>query len=414
MSAQTGEEKPLLATLVNAGEQQTAATPITDTLFMVQDISNLYLVNTGDGDVLINAGFMDNAERNKALLEPVRSGPLRAIILTQGHADHFGGVPILREDDTRVIAERRFRDTCQYFQQLMPYLGRRSRKLWAGTIKRKPIEVPRIEPDVEVDRRHSFTVGGRTFELISTPGGESPDSLTVWMPGNRTVFTGNLFGPVFMSMPNLCTLRGDKPRSVQRFLESLDTVRDLGAELLVTGHGEPIRGAARIRTDLDKLHAAVAWVNDATIKGMNEGKDVYTLMQEIRLPEALRIGEYHGKVSWAVKTIWEGYSGWFHYDSTTGLYDVPRSSIDADLCRLAGGAEVLAAEAGRKLEAGQPLQALHLLDIALGAQPGNPAALAVKKVALQELLEASGGTNLSEVMWLKSEITAAAPAQEVL
>jgi alkyl sulfatase BDS1-like metallo-beta-lactamase superfamily hydrolase len=218
---------------------------------------------------------------------------------------------------------------------------------------------------VEVDRRHSFTVGGRTFELISTPGGESPDSLTVWMPGDRTVFTGNLFGPVFMSMPNLCTLRGDKPRSVQRFLASLDTVRDLGAELLVTGHGEPIRGAARIRADLDKLRAAVSWVNDATIKGMNEGRDVFTLMQEIRLPEALRIGEYHGKVSWAVKTIWEGYSGWFHYDSTTGLYDVPRSSIDADLCRLAGGAGVLAAEAGRKLEAGQPLQALHLLDILL-------------------------------------------------
>ena len=406
MSAETGKDEPLLASLVNAGQDQTAATQITDTIFMVKDISNAYLINTADGDVLINAGFMDNAERNKALLDPIRSGPLRAIILTQGHADHFGGVPVLRENGTRVIAERRFRDPCQYFQQLMPYLGQRSRKLWASTIKRKPVEVPVVVPDVEVDRRHSVELGGRQFELISTPGGEAPDSLTVWMPGERIVFTGNLFGPVFMSMPNLCTLRGDKPRSVQRFLKSLDTVRQLGAELLITGHGEPIRGADKIRIDLDKLYAAVSYVNEATIEGMNAGKDVYALMREIQLPEELRIGEFHGKVSWAVKTIWEGYSGWFHYDSTTGLYDVPRSSINADLCRLAGGAGTLANEAGKNLEAGLPLEALHLLDIALGTEPANEEALATKKDALQQLLDASGGTNLSEVMWLKSEIAA--------
>jgi len=399
-------DDPALANLVMAGEGQTAAEPITDFIYMAKDISNAYLVNTGDGDVLVNAGFMDSAERNQAVFQAVRSGPLRAIILTQGHADHYGGVPVLREAGTQIITERRFTDTCRFFQQLMPYLGRRSARLWSGTIKRKGIPVPEIEPDIAVDRHHTLDLGGRRFELISTPGGEAPDSLTVWLPHERIVFTGNLFGPVFMSIPNLCTLRGDKPRSVQRFLSSLETVRALDAQLLITGHGDPIRGADRIRADLDKLHAAVSYVNDATIAGMNAGKDVYTLMREIRLPEALRLGEYHGKVSWAVKTIWEGYSGWFHYDTTTALYDVPRSSIDADLCRLAGGADQLAAEARKKLAAQQPLQALHLLDIALGADAANREALAVKKLTLQSLLDASGGTNLSEVMWLKAEIAA--------
>jgi alkyl sulfatase BDS1-like metallo-beta-lactamase superfamily hydrolase len=406
MNPEGEKDKPLLASLVQSGEGETTATPITDFIFMAKDISNTYLVTTGDGDVLMNAGFMDSAERNKAVFQPVRTGPLRAIILTQGHADHFGGVPVLREPATQIFAERRFTDTCRFFQQLMPYLGRRSGKLWSGTIKRKGIPVPEIEPDIAVDRRHTLDLGGRRFELISTPGGEAPDSLTVWMPNERIVFTGNLFGPVFMSMPNLCTLRGDKPRSVQRFLSSLDVVRELGAELLITGHGEPISGADKIRADLDKLHAAVSYVNEATIAGMNAGKDVYTLMREIRLPEALSIGEFHGKVSWAVKTIWEGYSGWFHYDSTTSLYDVPRASIDADLCRLAGGPGQLAIEARKKLGAGLPLEALHFLDIALTADPGNREALAIKKEALQQLLDRSGGTNLSEVMWLKAEIAA--------
>jgi alkyl sulfatase BDS1-like metallo-beta-lactamase superfamily hydrolase len=204
----------------------------------------------------------------------------------------------------------------------------------------------------------------------------------------------------------LCTIRGDKPRSVQRYLSSLDLVRRLGAEVLITGHGDPIRGAAKIRADLDKMHAAVSYVNEATISGMNAGKDVHTLMREIQLPAELKIGEFHGKVSWNVRAIWEEYSSWFHYDSTTSLYGVPRSSIDADLADLAGGAAALADRARKKLSEGRPLDAMHLLDIALGADVAHTGALSAKKDALEALLRESGGANLSETMWLKSEIAA--------
>ena len=398
--------KPPLAGLVLAGEQQKEAEAITDFIWMAKDISNAYLVRTAAGDVMVNTGFMDNAQRTKSLLAPHRTGPLRYIILTQAHPDHYGGVPTMRAPETQVIGERRFADTWRYFNDLAAYLGRRSRKLWGTTIKRaaNPPPPPEVVPDIMVDRRYEFDLGGRRFEVISTPGGETLDSLTVWMPKERVAFTGNLFGPVFLSMPNLCTVRGDKPRSVQRYLGSLDTVRKLDAELLITGHGEPIRGAAKIRADLDKMHAAVSFVNNATIAGMNAGKGVYTLMREIQLPKGLKIGEFHGKVSWDVRAIWEEYSSWFHYDSTASLYGVPRSSVDADLVELAGGAGALADRAAKKLNEGRPLEAMHLLDIALGADASHTAALAVKKDALEALLRESGGTNLSETMWLRSEI----------
>lgn len=402
------QAKPPLASLVRAGDAQTEAVAITDFVFMAKDISNAYLVTTADGDVMVNTGFPDNAARNQAVLDPVRTGPLRAIILTQSHADHFGGVDAFKEPGTKIIVQERFPANSHDMLSLQPYFGPRSRKLWGSTVKRpaSPPPMPDVVPDILVDREYGFEQGGRRFELISTPDGETTDSLTVWLPNERIAFTGNLFGPVFLSMPFLCTIRGDKPRSVRSYLGSLDRVRNLGAEMLVTGHGDPIRGAETIRAALDKMHAAVSYVRDETLNGMLAGKDVHRLMREIRLPEDIRIGEFHGKVSWAVRTIWEEYSGWFHYDSTTSLYGVPRSSVDADLAELAGGADALAARARARLDGGQPLEAMHLLDIALGAESGTPSALEVKKAVLDTLLTASGGTNLSETMWLKSEIAA--------
>ncbi|NML05737.1 MBL fold metallo-hydrolase [Sphingomonas sp. G-3-2-10] len=399
------EQKPALAGLVRAGDAQAEAVAITDFIFMAKDISNAYLVTTGDGDLLVNTGFMDNADRNVALFAPYRTGPLRRIVLTQSHADHFGGLDAFREDGTQVIAGPGFVENWADMKRLQPFFGPRSGKLWGGTLKRgsTPKPPPEVVPDVIVDRSYAFEQGGRRFEVIHTPEGEATDGVTVWLPDEKIAFTGNLFGPVFLSMPFLCTIRGDKPRSVRQYLKSLETVRALGAELLVTGHGDPIAGKDRIAADLDRMHAAVAWVRDYTLAGMNAGTTVHQLMRDVALPEELKIGEFHGKVSWAVRTIWEEYAGWFRYEEgTTGLYGVPRSAVNADLAELAGN-DALVARAQAHLDTGKPLEAIHLLDII----PEHRDAIVVKKAALEQLLAKSGGSNLSETMWLKAEIAAA-------
>ncbi|MFT3930678.1 MAG: MBL fold metallo-hydrolase [Spongiibacteraceae bacterium] len=408
-SVATGDKQTPLGALVMAGDQQTDATKITDTIFMVKDVSNAYLVTTADGDLLINTGFLGNGEKNKALFAPHRTGPLRRIILTQSHADHYGALPEQKEDGTQIIAGHGFTETAEYFDKLETFLARRSGKLWASMTRRNgpPPKPPKIKPDIEITDRLNFTQGGRRFEVVKTPGGETLDSVFVWLPDERTVFTGNLFGPVFRAMPNLVTMRGDRPRLVRAYLKSLEEVRALEPELLITGHGEPIRGAAKIRADLDTMHAAVSYIERETIAGMNAGKDVHTLMREIKLPDDLKIGEFHGQTKWTVRSIWEENAGWFHFaDSTTGLYGVPRSSINADLVELAGGATPLATRARQKVSEGKPLEALHLLDIALAVEPKHTDGLNVKKDALNALLAKSGGSNLSETMWLKAEIAA--------
>jgi alkyl sulfatase BDS1-like metallo-beta-lactamase superfamily hydrolase len=400
------EKQTPLGALVMAGAGQTDAEAITDSIFMVKDISNAYLVTTKDGDLLVNTGFIGNGERNKTLFAPHRTGPLTRIILTQSHADHYGALPEQREDGTQVIAGAGFTETAEYFDKLAPFLGRRSGKLWASMTRRNgpPPIPPKIVPDIEVTDVEAFEQGGRKFEVHKTPGGETLCAVFVWLPEERTIFTGNLFGPVWRAMPNLVTIRGDRPRLVRAYLKSLDAVRALEPELVVTGHGEPIRGAAKIRADLDAMRAAVTHIERETIAGMNAGKTVHQLMQDITLPADGQIGEFHGKTSWVVRAIWEENAGWFHYeDGTTGLYGVPRTAVDADLAELAG-ASALVARAKAHVAAGKPLEALHLVDIALSAEPADANALRVKKAALECLAATSAGSNLSETMWLKAEI----------
>lgn len=405
----TDENKPALSAIVRAGDTQTEAIPVTDFVWQVNDVSNLYLVNTNDGDVLVNTGFMDNADRNVALLAPKRSGPLRRIILTQSHADHFGCLPEFSQPDTIVIGGPGFNEAWGDMKRLQPFFGPRSRKLWGSTLKRggTPKPAPDPLPDLLVDREYSFEQGGRRFELIHAPEGETVDNIIVWMPAERIAFTGNLVGPVWLSMPFFCTVRGDKPRLVWNTLKSLERLRSLGAEIIITGHGEPIRGADRIRSDIDRMIGAITWVRDYTIDGMNAGKTVHELMRTAKLPDHLKIGEFHGKVSWAVKTIWDEYAGWFHYeDGTTALYGTPRSAVHADLVSLAGAA-ALNDRAATHLAAGRALEAIHLTDILLSVEPENIAAIRIRKDAHMLLLDASGSTNLSETMWLRSEIAEA-------
>jgi len=406
---------PGLADLVSAGAGEQDAVAIGERIFMSRGVSNCYLVGTGGGALLINSGMPHEAASHRERFARVCDEPVRVIVFTQSHTDHIGGWTAFNAPGVETIVQENYAEVRGYWNRLAAFYGRRSAKLWASVAATQApagrAGAPALPPDPVPTRtfgdRHAFSLGGTQVELLSVPGGETTDSLVVWLPAQGVAFSGNMLGPLYRNVPNLYTVRGDKLRSALRYVESVDRLRALRPEVLVTGHGDPIRGTERIHADLTRMRDAVLWVHDQTVAGMNAGTDLFTLMREIQPPPELELGEGHGKVMWNVRAIWEEYSGWFRYESTTELYPVPPRAVHRDLVELAGGPDALAARAASRLAADQPLEALHLTDVALAAVPDCRKAREVALAAHERLLERGGAENLSENRWLESEIAAA-------
>jgi glyoxylase-like metal-dependent hydrolase (beta-lactamase superfamily II) len=388
-----------------------AAVPVADSIYRSGGTTASYMVVTDAGRLIVNTGMGYEAPHHKRLFDAICPGPTPYIVTTQAHVDHVGGVALFREPDTCYVAQAN-NQACQYDDERIQRFRLATARIWfdldavAEWVGRENPGVPLTQdqpvPDITFDERLGLRVGDLDVELIAMPGGETIDSCAVWLPQRRTALVSNLLGPLFPHFPNLNTLRGDKYRFVEPYLANIRRLRELRPEVLVTGRHLPIEGADLIDASLARLHGAVDHVHRETVRGMNDGVDLLTLMREVRLPPELRVGQGYGKVSWAVRTIWESYAGWFKLRSTTELYPVGPVEAAAELVVLAGATATLA-RARQNLAAGAPVVALHLAEAVLAVDPSERDAMAIMVEAHDALLAAGGDVSFWEDGWLRHE-----------
>ena len=393
-----------------------AATPggvtrVGDRIWVSPGLSSSFLIGTDDGCVVLNAGMGFEGPVHRDDYLTLDAGPIRYLVMTQGHYDHVGGADVLRQPGTQVVMQANWRTWREDNERLSAFRARNAAFAWTDAISAaleyaaaRPDGFPAQsapEPDVVVDESLDLEVGRRRFRLLSTPGGETTDSLVVHLPDEGVAFCGNVFGALFGHVPNLVTMRGDRYRDPLLFVDSVERVRSLRVDVLHTGHFEAIVGADLIERELVRLRDAVLFLHDAVVTGMEAGHTVGELMRTVTLPGELAVGEGYGKVAWDVRAIWETYAGWFHHRSTTELYPLRTDVVDADLARLAGP-DALATAAAERAAAGDLPEALRLTEVALAGDADHAAARAVAREVHERLLEQS--ENFWESAWLRREL----------
>jgi alkyl sulfatase BDS1-like metallo-beta-lactamase superfamily hydrolase len=381
------------------GNRQTAARKVNDAIYLALGFSNTFLVRTDDGNVVIDTSSPVSAKKHYELLRKVSDAPVRYVILTHGHPDHTGGLRYWMEPQTKLVVQQNYIEFHSYQERLKPYLGRTGAAQFGldpGVLNAFRVPEKHFDPAITFGDKYDFTLGGTKFELLSAPG-ETYDHLCVWVPKYKAAFVGDNY---YESFPNIYTLRGTKPRWALDYVASLNKILALEPEIVLPSHGEPVVGKEKIAERLTRYRNAILYVHDATVKGMNAGKDVFTLMREVKLPPELDVGEAYGKVDWSVRGIFDGYVGWFDLNPAS-MYDQPPTAAEPELVRLAGGPGTVAARA-KALATSDPVTAVRLADAALLVEPKSKPALEAKLAALTSLQGAS--RNLIEGAWLTTAI----------
>lgn len=384
---------------------------VNDFIITSQGTSRGYLISSDKGDVVINTGTPYQGDRYRERYEQLlgRSLDVKKILLTQNHFDHIGGWSAFAGPECETIVQRNFPVLVQERAMLASFFQPRGQRVLhsllpspevASVALRHPKE---LEISTTFADDYRFEVGGRRFELYSAPSGETFDSMFVWLPDEKILFTGNWMGALYGALPHFYTLRGDRDRSVPQFIRDVERIIGLEPKMLLTGHDEPIVGQGRIASDMTKLRDAVRYIHDETVKGMNEGKDMYALMREIKLPAKFDMAPGRGPVTWYVRAVWEEYTGWFHQNLTSELYAEPAQTIWSELAEMVGGLDKLATQARRHLDVQEPVKALHFIEIALSIDSGHRASREAEIDALEQLIEATGGATYDELGWLETK-----------
>jgi alkyl sulfatase BDS1-like metallo-beta-lactamase superfamily hydrolase len=391
--------------------------PLGDRSAFFPAFANVSVFDTGDGLVLVDSGDFRTALPLHGAVRGHSAAPVSAVVYTHGHVDHVFGVgPFDREAADagtarpEVVAHEgvaarfdRYRETAGY-------------NTW---INRKQFGVPSLEwpteyryPDTTYRDRLTMRRGALTFELVHARG-ETDDHTYVWIPELRTLCTGDLF---IWNSPN-----AGNPQKVQRYpvewARALRDMQELGAEVLLPGHGVPIIGADRIGQALGDTAELLESLCGQTRDLMNAGARLDEVLHGVKVPAGLLEKPYlhpaYDEPEFVVRNLWRLWGGWYD-QNPANLKPAPEAALAAELAEAAGGAQALADRAEQLLGHGELRLAAHLAETAALAAPGDRAVARVRAEVYARRAGAETSTMARGVFhWAAAESAAVAAGTDV-
>ncbi len=357
------------------------------------DLANMTLIDSDNGWIVVDPlTVVETAQAALAFArEHLGDKPIKAVIFTHSHIDHFGGVEAITRDnpDVMIVAPVGFMDEA-VSENVMAgvamqrragymygsYLARSLRgHIDTGLGKEPPLAgtFSIAEPTHIVDQTgQTMNIDGVEFEFQNAPGSEAPAELTFYLPQFKAYCGGEV---VSRNIHNVYTLRGAKVRDALRWSNYIQEALDLyaqRADIYFGTHQWPLWGRDRIVDFMKKQRDIYKYIHDQTLRMANLGYTPREIAERIRLPASLQEDfanrGYYGTLKHNAKAVYQAYFGW--YDANPANLDpLPPSAAGQRYVEALGGAEALLEKAEIAYAAGEYRWAAELLNHLVFAQP---------------------------------------------
>ncbi len=206
-----------------------------------QEIDNPTWFDCGDFAVAVDA--LEHAEQEDDVFEAIGrtigDTPIRYLVNTHTHYDHVA-------------------------------LNEAFRRRGAELVNMQNTSIPESGMWIEGTTRRA--------QLVPMPGCHTDEDLVVWVPSDRVLLVGDIFG--WGLIPLTTNLRGE---AFEHLENTINRLIDYDAETVVPGHG-PLATTDTLRRYVDYLH----WLIDEVKKHLDEGLEPEQVVGQIDPPEDMR------------------------------------------------------------------------------------------------------------------------------
>jgi alkyl sulfatase BDS1-like metallo-beta-lactamase superfamily hydrolase len=355
---------------------------VTDNVYQVRgyDLSNVSFIQGKTGWIVCDP--LISAETAKAAYELVSKNlgkkPIVAVIYSHSHVDHYGGVRgIVDEADVKsgkvkILAPEGFTDEAVAENVIAGNaMGRRAVYMYGAVLPRNAqggvngglgqttstgVTTLILPNDIINKTGTTRTIDGVNMVFQMTPGTEAPAEMNVYFPQFKSVWMAE---NATHTLHNVLTLRGAKVRDPLIWAHYLGETIDMwGANIdsEFASHHWPMWGNERIVTFLNKQRALYKYINDQSVRLMNEGYTGIEISNMVKLPPELDkewfSRGYYGSVKHDTRAVYQRYMGFYDGNPST-LDELPPAEAAAKYVDYMGGADAVLKKAKSDYDKGE-------------------------------------------------------------
>jgi glyoxylase-like metal-dependent hydrolase (beta-lactamase superfamily II) len=231
--------------------------------------SNSAFVVTKEGVLVFDTGSSETIGRAlRRTIATVTDQPIRWVINSHGHGDHWLGNGAFAGDGVEVISSAVVQER---IRKEGPEWVERFKRMTAGATGDSTV----VAPNKPVEKPLARTFGGVQVQILFSGNSHSPGDIVFWLPAQKVLLTGDVM------------YTGRAPATfdanVQQWTRFLAELEQLQPAVVVPGHG-PV-GKARDVADLRRYFAAL-W------QAVSAGYDAGQADFEMHGPVRARMGEF--------------------------------------------------------------------------------------------------------------------------